>query len=1493
MKNTRHLPRGVIGILLFFLCAFAVAMPAYAEQTGDPVSLTINAPLLQKSDNTAVYYPIDIHLFDSSGQEVAVNKSAESLTNEERANGDFGKYTASVAAGSYTYDAYNHETSVKLGGGTIVVAAGQTKQEETLSLYMFGGADGKSNITNPDKVGYTLTITGPDGTTDFPVGDSGLTAVLPAREGADDYAYTYAFVPADSSYWGSSGQLWVYGSNSPDFFSGLNLSDIQQTGFLIAPKTTIQLQVESGASVRIARIVRFYRPMEYISGTVVKTEDGIDTWEFEVPKYSNSHALHYEVRKDGKVTQAKPFDPTKYADGKQVLTVPALKDGSDTQKKDSSQSFFQASILLNGPTSKMVSMDAGDTFDIWASRTWQAVNNIGDNYYVDPDFHYTVVSGDSVSVRDDGRVVASKSGVSVVQVTYDALEYEAIAGSPVDDNGLMVYSAIWPERTGVLVFNVGDSNEANISTGIDLTEYDTVYFAKTVNGESRDGYAEYSFTPTADQPISSVRVQKPLQSSWEDGWESYSAGEDGSYTVKLYEGPNIVEVKAGDSAQYHVVYAAGLDITIENAAITDREYLAVGDTAVVTLGGLTMPMPKLGAVYNPGYPSTTYIEYDADGTTVEGAHCQWQLGTANTVKIELTEKGVLKLTDGKVHSSSIGEVPTEHQRLTKEGMASKYSTYGGGITPTTFNGYLCKLPDIEITVEDAAEKSEVDKLNYITVNAGIYSTAMTAKSGNPFLSAKEKWSVFNRIFGFGNAKYTPTVLTNGQVLPQNLVLWTPATYTYSLLQEKASPIYTRWKNPDGVSTTLRYWSTMEGYTTPTLLKLENKVMAQTEAFASASDIAYLEYICTPDEGVEAYPKTYVVMAHKKDGDSYGKVAYLYGLEASLVDGQDDKSPTDGLLHAVDQDGIDFGYGFLGTETGYTMTVPFSTTQLTLTPTALDEGTTVEVTVDGQKVDNEAASQAIAIEGQYTDVDVTVSVSGDGGVYDTKTYSIRIERRRAAAKVTTKSLPHATVESEEPYSAKLEATGDPDEFIWGLEGELPAGLAFDTQTGTISGTPEAGSGGEYRITATALNAEGAGTRSYTLVVDEAPNVVTESLPTAYVGSAYSASVEVAGYPEASVFVDGLPEGMEFDSETLEISGTPAEAGAYEVTISADSSLGTASRTVELLVCGGAWTRLAGDSRLDTMGRIVDEGFPGDGSCGTILVATAYNYADALSASALAGVLDAPLVTTDGGSLSDQAAERIARLADGEATVYVLGGSGAVSDAALSQIEQIWGVDRVERLAGSDRVGTGLEILEAGDGRWGDACVVADAWGYADALSAGAYASVNAAPVFGAAGGALSDAQVSAIEEGGFSKVVIVGGDAAVDAGRVREQLGSGRQYVVLAGESRLETSLQIVEWECGLDGSREFSPENELSLANLAVANAWDYADALAGVNLSTQLKAPVLLVDESDATSAMVESFVKGSASSIADGRILGGTSAVSSVVEGWLNAAVAPAGTE
>ena len=71
-----------------------------------------------------------------------------------------------------------------------------------------------------------------------------------------------------------------------------------------------------------------------------------------------------------------------------------------------------------------------------------------------------------------------------------------------------------------------------------------------------------------------------------------------------------------------------------------------------------------------------------------------------------------------------------------------------------------------------------------------------------------------------------------------------------------------------------------------------------------------------------------------------------------------------------------------------------------------------------------------------------------------------------------------------------------------EGSLPAGLALDTDTGVIRGTPEETV--ESRPVTVAARDEGGTTDDHTFALTvRRGRLVTESLPTAYIGAAYRA------------------------------------------------------------------------------------------------------------------------------------------------------------------------------------------------------------------------------------------------------------------------------------------------------------------------------------------------------------------------------------------------------
>jgi hypothetical protein len=80
------------------------------------------------------------------------------------------------------------------------------------------------------------------------------------------------------------------------------------------------------------------------------------------------------------------------------------------------------------------------------------------------------------------------------------------------------------------------------------------------------------------------------------------------------------------------------------------------------------------------------------------------------------------------------------------------------------------------------------------------------------------------------------------------------------------------------------------------------------------------------------------------------------------------------------------------------------------------------------------------------------------------------------------------------------------------GALPAGVSFNPVTGSLSGTPQIGSGGSYSLTITASNGVSPNaTETFTLVVDEIPQITSANSTTFTVGTNGTFTVTAGGSP----------------------------------------------------------------------------------------------------------------------------------------------------------------------------------------------------------------------------------------------------------------------------------------------------------------------------------------------------------------------------------------------
>ena len=290
---------------------------------------------------------------------------------------------------------------------------------------------------------------------------------------------------------------------------------------------------------------------------------------------------------------------------------------------------------------------------------------------------------------------------------------------------------------------------------------------------------------------------------------------------------------------------------------------------------------------------------------------------------------------------------------------------------------------------------------------------------------------------------------------------------------------------------------------------------------------------------------------------------------------------------------------------------------------------------------------------------------------------------------------------------------------------------------------------------------------------------------------------------------------------------------------------------------ALRRLAGMTRYDTMEEIVGTG--GWKSGGTVIVASGGNYPDALAASGLAGTLDAPIVLTDGKTLSFQAFTRLTDLAPSK--IIVAGGRAAVSDSVMDELGSL--CPNVERVAGATRVDTSLNLYRRGSG-WGSTAILATASNFADALSISSYAYATKAPVFLVDSNGLTNNQQSALSNGRFSRIVVVGGVNAVsEPVAAKAQSLTGAQLTRLSGATRYETSERIARWTTG----------HGLGMNGVVYATGANFPDALAAGPLAGKAKAATLLVEDAHSPAVSFSAEYRGK---VDNAYVVGGVNAVS-----------------
>ena len=251
----------------------------------------------------------------------------------------------------------------------------------------------------------------------------------------------------------------------------------------------------------------------------------------------------------------------------------------------------------------------------------------------------------------------------------------------------------------------------------------------------------------------------------------------------------------------------------------------------------------------------------------------------------------------------------------------------------------------------------------------------------------------------------------------------------------------------------------------------------------------------------------------------------------------------------------------------------------------------------------------------------------------------------------------------------------------------------------------------------------------------------------------------------------------------------------------------------------------------------------GTAKIAVIAREDKFADAMAGGPLAGK-NSPLLLTDTHQLSAETRAELRRVLGSGATIFVLGGTQAVSDGVLNELKAY---GHVKRLRGSGRVETSVAIANEVLSRSGTSQIMIAREGpddrspWADALSGGAWGAANGVPVVLSSSQRLSAPVVSLIKNRSVKKVHLLGGTGALAAG-VARGVPKGVSAVRHSGKDRTETATTIASQLWG-------KSVRSVVLANGYESDAWVWA--LAAAPLSARTGSPLLLSGSSEPSQAL------------------------------------------
>ncbi|MBV7272649.1 cell wall-binding repeat-containing protein [Clostridium sp. PL3] len=307
--------------------------------------------------------------------------------------------------------------------------------------------------------------------------------------------------------------------------------------------------------------------------------------------------------------------------------------------------------------------------------------------------------------------------------------------------------------------------------------------------------------------------------------------------------------------------------------------------------------------------------------------------------------------------------------------------------------------------------------------------------------------------------------------------------------------------------------------------------------------------------------------------------------------------------------------------------------------------------------------------------------------------------------------------------------------------------------------------------------------------------------------------------------------------------------------------------------GSVTRIGEADRYATAAKVATTNWTTNDN---VVLVSGEGYADAVSASALAKKLNAPILLTTAGELSKDTESALSTLK--AKNIYVIGGDASVSQAVRDELKSSY---TLIELGGANRYETNAAVAQklVDLGVDPSNVMMVGGEGFSDALSV--------APIAAAKGQILllgmNDANyikpvLDFIKENN-SKVTVVGTKNVI-SDTILNSFGGTR---VDGGQDRFDTNLKV------LAAFKDSVKMDKLYVATASYnTNDDGYADALVASALAGKSAAPLVLVDKEDATATdNAVDYIKTNATKTTDLNVIGGTGVVSDKTVDAINKAV------